>query len=138
MSENDESNIEAPSPATPVKSPEKSQDSPITPLKKEPEVPVILRSSNLLEMPSQSVTPRSTPPSPATPQSIQESPATVRSPTVTEKSIVKPGVLRYPPPEEYPVGVYTGNKVQVQGIQNFTTYRHSLIHIKICFRDTKF
>lgn len=119
MSENDESNIEAPSPATPVKSPEKSQDSPLTP-KKEGELPSMLRGSSLLEVPSQPATPRSTPPSPATPQSIQEMAPTVGSPTVPindVKPVVKPGVLRYSANEEFPVGVFgTGNKSQVQGM----------------------
>lgn len=119
-SENDESNIEAPSPATPVKSPEKSQDSPLTPLKKESEGPILLHSSNLLEVPSsQNVTPRSTP-SPVNPQSLQEIPGVVsRSPSVattpTDKSnIVKPGVLRYTPSEEYYV-FSSGNAMSVQG-----------------------
>lgn len=115
-SENDESNIEAPSPATPVKSPDKSQDSPLTPLKKDTEG--LLHGSNLLEVPSsQNVTPRSTP-SPVNPQSLQEMQGMVaRSPAIptipTDKSnIVKPGVLRYTPSEDYSVfssgGAITG------------------------------
>lgn len=120
MSENDESNIEAPSPATPIKSPDKSQDSPLTPQKKETELPLLLRGSNLLDVPSQPATPRSTPPSPATPQSIQELPPVASSPTVPivdSKNVVKPGVLRYTTPEEYSVGVFSGSKPQVQGMQ---------------------
>ncbi|XP_008195436.2 zinc finger protein 608 isoform X3 [Tribolium castaneum] len=98
MSENDESNIEAPSPATPVKSPEKGQDSPLTPKKEE--LPMILRG---LEVSSQPATPRSTPPSPAT----SDLGAGAASPTVQmDKSVVKPGVLRYTPTEEFPVGVF--------------------------------
>lgn len=113
MSENDESNIEAPSPATPVKSPDKSQDSPLTPQKKEAELPLILRGAGLLEVSSQPATPRSTPPSPATPQS--DLGASAGSPTVPlEKSVVKPGVLRYTPTEEFPVGVFT-SKTPVAG-----------------------
>jgi hypothetical protein len=118
MSENDESNIEAPSPATPVKSPDKSQDSPLTPQKKETELPLILRGAGLLDVPSQPATPRSTPPSPATPQSLQDLGTGAGSPTVPlveTKNVVKPGVLRYSPPEEYPVGVFAANKPQVAG-----------------------
>ncbi|XP_044265222.1 zinc finger protein 609-like [Tribolium madens] len=105
MSENDESNIEAPSPATPVKSPEKGQDSPLTPKKEE--LPMILRG---LEVSSQPATPRSTPPSPATSDL-----GGAGSPTVQiEKSVVKPGVLRYTPTEEFPVGVFA-NKTPAAG-----------------------
>ncbi|KAK9702995.1 hypothetical protein QE152_g29598 [Popillia japonica] len=117
MSENDESsNIEAPSPATPVKSPEKSQDSPSTPQKKE-ELPLMLRNSGLLDVSSQPATPRSTPPSPATPQSIQDLTNSAGSPTVplvetsTKNVVVKPGVLRYTSPEEFPV-TFPSNKPQ--------------------------
>uniref|UniRef100_A0A6P7H7Z9 Leucine-rich repeat extensin-like protein 5 n=1 Tax=Diabrotica virgifera virgifera TaxID=50390 RepID=A0A6P7H7Z9_DIAVI len=90
----------------------------------QPEIEYILHlllGSNLLEVPSQPGTPRSTPPSPATPQSIQELPPVASSPTVPivepPKSVVKPGVLRYTSPDEYPVGVglFSGNKPQVQG-----------------------
>ncbi|KAG5879268.1 hypothetical protein JTB14_020289 [Gonioctena quinquepunctata] len=132
MSENDESsNIEAPSPITPAaKSPEKSQDvgspSTPTPTKKEAtaaaaaELPLLLRGANLSEVSSQPGTPRSTPPSPATPQTIQELPPVAASsptvPLVDSKSVVKPGVLRYTTtPEDYPVGIFSGNKAQVQG-----------------------
>lgn len=125
-SENDESNIEAPSPATPVKSPDKSQDSPLTPLKKESEG--LLHSSNLLEVPSsQNVTPRSTP-SPVTSQSLQEIPGVVtRSPSVTatptdKSNIVKPGVLRYSASEEYSV-FSSAAAMNVQG---------KLIHVVEC------
>lgn len=119
MSENDESsNIEAPSPATPVKSPEKSQDSPSTPQKKE-ELPLLLRNSGLLDVSSQPATPRSTPPSPATPQSIQDLTNSAGSPTVplvetsTKNVVVKPGVLRYTSPDEFPVAtVFSANKNQ--------------------------
>ncbi|XP_030766359.1 zinc finger protein 608 [Sitophilus oryzae] len=104
MSENDESNIEAPSPVTPVKSPEKSQDSPPTPVKKESsaiEVPSILGNTN---------EGGSTPPSPATPQSVHELPAVATSTpsipmvdAVTGKpqAVVKPAILRYGSSEEY-------------------------------------
>ncbi|XP_074037162.1 uncharacterized protein isoform X2 [Leptinotarsa decemlineata] len=115
MSENDESNIEAPSPlnAPQAKSPDKSsQDSPATPPKKESELPLLLREAS-----SQPGTPRSTPPSPATPQEL---PPAAGSPTVPlvvadAKAVVKPGVLRYTTPEDYPVGIFSGNKAQVQG-----------------------
>lgn len=119
MSENDESNIEAPSPATPVKSPEKSQDSPLTPQKKDTtELPSILRGAGLLDVPSQPATPRSTPPSPATPQSLQELGTGAPSPTVAiveQKNVVKPGVLRFTTPEEFPVGIFSSNKSQTSG-----------------------
>ncbi|CAG9863123.1 unnamed protein product [Phyllotreta striolata] len=122
MSENDESNIEAPSPSmVAVKSPEKSQDGPLTPPQpKKEELPLLLRGANLLEVSSQPGTPRSTPPSPATPQGVQELPPVASSPTVPivePKSVVKPGVLRYTSPDEYPVGVglFSGSKPQVQG-----------------------
>ncbi|XP_057669111.1 zinc finger protein 609-like isoform X1 [Diorhabda carinulata] len=124
MSENDESNIEAPSPSmVAVKSPEKVPESPLTPpqQQKKEELPLLLRGSNLLEVSSQPATPRSTPPSPATPQSIQELPPVVSSPTVPivepSKSVVKPGVLRYSSTEEYPVavGLFSGSKPQVPG-----------------------
>lgn len=120
-SENDESNIEAPSPATPVKSPEKSQDSPLTPLKKESEVPILMHGSNLLEVPtSQNVTPRSTPSPVTSSQGLQEmpsgvvarSPSVAGAPTVEKSGIVKPGVLRYTTSEDYSVfssgGALTG------------------------------
>lgn len=130
-SENDESNIEAPSPATPVKSPEKSQDSPLTPLKKETEGPMLLHNPTLLEVPSsQNVTPRSTP-SPVMPQSLQEIPGVVaRSPSVTStptdnSNIVKPGVLRYTASEDY--GVFSsGGAIAVQG-------NYHLIEFKLSF-----
>lgn len=103
MSENDESNIEAPSPATPVKSPEKSQDSPLTPQKKETvELPSLLRG---LDVPSQP----NTPPSPIIPQTDLApavSPSVV--PVPETKNVVKPGVLRYTANEEFPVGVFSG------------------------------
>ena len=110
MSENDESsNIEVPSPATPVKSPEKSQDSPSTPQKKE-ELPLMLRgSTTILDVPSQPATPRSTPPSPATPQSMQDMAGSAGSPTVPlveTKTTVKSGVLRYTSPDEFSVNVF--------------------------------
>lgn len=120
-----------------VKSPDKaqeSQSSPLTPPQQQPpqqqlqqqkkeELPLLLRGSNLLEVPnSQPGTPRSTPPSPATPQSIQELPPVASSPTVpilvdSKSNVVKPGVLRYTSPDEYPVGVglFSGSKPQVQG-----------------------
>lgn len=119
MSENDESNIEAPSPVTPVKSPDKSQDSPLTPQKKDTELPLVLRGSGLLEVPSQPGTPRSTPPSPGTPQSLQDMGTSVGSPTVPlvdSKNVVKPGVLRYNSTEEFPMGVFGGNKSHVAGL----------------------
>ncbi|XP_022913937.2 zinc finger protein 608 isoform X1 [Onthophagus taurus] len=127
MSENDESsNIEAPSPATPVKSPDKSQDSPATPQKKE-DLPLILRS---LDATSQPDTPRSTPPSPATPQSIQDMTNSVGSPSVplaeaasngvAKNVVAKPSVLRYT--EEFPVSnIFPGNKSQPVSGNNLTT-----------------
>lgn len=120
MSENDESNIEVPSPATPIKSPDKSQDSPLTPPKKDCELPIILRGANLLDVSSQPATPRSTPPSPVTPPSIQDLGSSASSPSVPivdGKNVVKPGVLRYTP-EEYAVAVFPGNKPQPAGILN--------------------
>ncbi|XP_060523998.1 zinc finger protein 608 isoform X2 [Cylas formicarius] len=140
MSENDESNIEAPSPVTPVKSPEKSQDSPLTPVKKETtapsELPLLLRGTTassgagLLETGAASSaaagsapgTPRSTPPSPATPQSVQDlSSVALGSPNVPPvepvvskpQGLVKPGILRYGAPEEYPTSA--GSMVAVFG-----------------------
>lgn len=128
MSENDESNIEAPSPATPVKSPEKVPEAPVTPVKKEETsnntnnvapIPVPeLVSSN-----SQPETPRSTPPLPQTQQSQVQS-STANAPveqTVANTSapiqnvenktgVVKPGVLRFGPQEEYPIGNFTTTK----------------------------
>ncbi|XP_017779114.1 PREDICTED: zinc finger protein 609-like [Nicrophorus vespilloides] len=130
MSENDESNIEAPSPATPVKSPEKSQDSsPSTPQKKDQTElpPSILRG---LEVPTQPSTPRSTPPSPATPQSIQDMGAPAVSPTVpvptidtSTKTVVKPGVLRYSSTNEEFTGVavFATNKAQNNSVLSGTT-----------------
>lgn len=121
MSENDESsNIEAPSPATPVKSPDKSQDSPSTPQKKE-DLPLMLRNSGILDVSSQPATPRSTPPSPATPQSIQDLTNSAGSPTAplvetsAKNVIVKPGVLRYTSPEEFPVTFPSSKPQQVTG-----------------------
>ncbi|KAB0803187.1 hypothetical protein PPYR_00157 [Photinus pyralis] len=114
MSENDESNIDAPSPITPVKSPDKSQDSPLTPQKKDD----LMRSTSLLEVPSQPGTPRSTPPSPETPQSLQDMSASVESPTmnlIETKSVVKASVLRYNSTEEFTMGVFSANKSLVTG-----------------------
>lgn len=116
MSENDESNIEAPSPVTPVKSPEKSQDSPIPPQKRDDEIAYIFKSGNILDVPSQPTTPRSTPPSPAIPQGLSDlNTATNVSSPVENKNIVKPGVLRFNSTEEFPVGVFSSNKNQVAG-----------------------
>ncbi|XP_044744100.1 zinc finger protein 609 [Coccinella septempunctata] len=116
MSENDESNIEAPSPITPVKSPEKSQDSPLPAQKRDDEIAYIFKSGNILDVPSQPTTPRSTPPSPAIPQGLPDlaSGTSVSSP-VENKNIVKPGVLRFNNAEEFPVGVFSSNKTQVSG-----------------------
>ncbi|CAH1128167.1 unnamed protein product [Ceutorhynchus assimilis] len=116
MSENDESsNIEAPSPVAPVKSPEKSQDSPPTPVKKEAELSTSLICNNITAPEAVS-----TPPSPATPPSVQELPATVAtatspnvpiiesiSTTGKPQAVVKPAILRFgttstTSPEEYP------------------------------------
>ncbi|KAL3285896.1 hypothetical protein HHI36_000416 [Cryptolaemus montrouzieri] len=118
MSENDESNIEAPSPVTPVKSPEKSQDSPLPAQKRDDEIAYIFKSGAILDVPSQPTTPRSTPPSPVIPQGLPDLTATstpaVNSPAEA-KNIVKPGVLRFNNPEEFPVGVFSSNKTQVSG-----------------------
>ncbi|KAF5291361.1 hypothetical protein FQA39_LY03512 [Lamprigera yunnana] len=114
MSENDESNIDAPSPITPVKSPDKSQDSPLTPQKKDD----LLRGSGLLEVPSQPGTPRSTPPSPETPQSLPDMTTSVESPTMSlidTKNVVKASVLRYNTTEEFPMGVFSSNKPHSTG-----------------------
>lgn len=99
-----------------MKSPDKSQDSPLP--KKDGEIPLILRGSGLLEVPSQPVTPRSTPPSPATPQSLQDLGASAGSPSVPlveTKNVVKPGILRYGGTEEFAVGAFSGNNAQVTG-----------------------
>lgn len=126
MSENDESNIEAPSPATPVKSPEKIPEAPATPQKKEEVVPLIVPAPAVggggglvvQEVPSQPGTPRSTPPSPQTPQHAAPPPDITPTvapppviPVVDQKSVVKPGVLRFGPQEDFPVGAFAGNKV---------------------------
>lgn len=126
MSENDESsNIEAPSPATPLKSPEKSQDSPLSsvvPPKKEAEA--ALGGGG-----SRPTTPHSGPPSP---QSLQEVPvpaaaaAAAASPfmplvdpkaavVTSAATLVKPGVLRYnSSPDDF--GVFpSANKPHVTG-----------------------
>lgn len=114
MSENDESNIEAPSPATPVKSPEKITEAPATPIKKEEIPPVTTPIPVVPEINSQPETPRSTPPSPQTPQLSAPTPETPVPtppvPLVDPKSVVKPGVLRFGPQEDFPVGAFTGNK----------------------------
>lgn len=122
MSENDESNIEAPSPATPVKSPEKLSEAPATPVKKEEvasastPIPSVVAETN-----SQPETPRSTPPSPQTPQlnvPTPETPTPTPAPApslVDPKSVVKPGVLRFGPQEDFPVGAFTGNKAPSSG-----------------------
>jgi len=108
MSENDESNIEAPSPVTPIKSPDKSQDRPTTPIKKDSslsEVPLLLSNTEGTM----------TPPSPATPPSVLELPPTIavaNSPGVPSidaqtgkpQAVVKPAILRFglaQPTEEY-------------------------------------
>lgn len=128
MSENDESNIEAPSPVTPVKSPEKVLEAPATPQKKEeitttPTTPLMVPTPVSLVVPVPEVssapgTPRSTPPSPQTPQRAAPPPdlttPIVVPPTVpiveSTKNVVKPGVLRFGPQEEFAVGAFTGNK----------------------------
>lgn len=115
MSENDESNIEAPSPATPVKSPEKVIEAPATPVKKEEVLPVTTPiPAAVAEINSQPDTPRSTPPSPQTPQHAAPPPETPvptpPAPLVDPKSVVKPGVLRFGPQEDFPVGAFTGTK----------------------------
>ncbi|XP_066142971.1 zinc finger protein 608 [Euwallacea fornicatus] len=118
MSENDESNIEAPSPVTPVKSPDKSQDSPSTPAKKDgssSEIPSLLNNAECA----------STPPSPATPPTVLDAPPTIPSspiapsvdaPTGKPQAVVKPAILRFGTttntPEEYsaaaqPSGVFS-------------------------------
>lgn len=112
MSENDESNIEAPSPVTPVKSPEKVPEAPATPVKKEENV---VAPIPVPELNSQPETPRSTPPSPQTPQVAATTPVepAVAPPTPTslvdQKGVVKPGVLRFGQ-EDYPIGTFTGTK----------------------------
>lgn len=112
--------VQVPSPATPAKSPDKSQDSPLPATKKESDIPLILRGSSLLDVPSQPGTPRSTPPSPATPQSIQDLGTTAGSPTVplvdpNKNNVVKPGILRYNASEEFQVGNFVGNKPPTPG-----------------------
>lgn len=102
MSENDESNIEAPSPATPVKSPEKIIEAPTTPVKKEEVTTVPSTPPVVPEAPIQASTPKSRPPSPTTPQTpllAQPPPEIVATavppPPADSKAIVKPGVLRF-------------------------------------------
>lgn len=132
MSENDESNIEAPSPVTPVKSPDKSQDSPPTPPVKKDSIAIENQLPSLLNTAVETV---STPPSPATPPSVHEMPAlptvaAISSPSVPmveatavkPQPVVKPAILRFGVPEEYPpvssggVGVFGHNgKPHVQG-----------------------
>lgn len=110
MSENDESNIEAPSPVTPVKSPDKCQDSPVsTPVKKDSGLTESLASGSSAEAPS-------TPPSPATPPIAHEIPPAVivcspsgplaadAAPAAKPQAVVKPAILRFTAPtpaEEY-------------------------------------
>ena len=84
MSENDESNIETPSPATPVKSPSE---------KVEVGTPVRVAS------PTNTAMPPETPPPPRVPSPNAETPTTV----IADKSIVKPGVLRFGQEEQAPV-----------------------------------
>lgn len=123
--------FQAPSPATPAKSPDKSQDSPLPVMKKEGDIPLILRGSSLLDVPSQPGTPRSTPPSPATPQSIQDMGTAAGSPTVplidSKNNVVKPGILRYNnTSEEFQVGNFVGNKPATPGslIHEYPTFYH--------------
>ncbi|CAH1164685.1 unnamed protein product [Phaedon cochleariae] len=129
-SENDESNVEA---ASPPGVGVKGRESPAATVavvaaavaKKEPttDLPLLLRGSALPEEPA---TPSSTPPSPATPHgpaAPDKAAEVATTPTVAETKgvgggggVVKPGVLRFSaPPEEYPVGMFSGNKPQVQG-----------------------
>lgn len=76
MSENDESNIEAPSPATPVKSPaDKPEGTPV----------------RAASPPATSLPPETPPPPPRVPSPSIEPP----TPMLADKSIVKPGVLRF-------------------------------------------
>lgn len=87
-------------------------------------------------MGSQPGTPRSTPPSPATPQSLQEMGTGGGSPTVplvdSNKSVVKPGILRYGTGEEFPVGVFAGaGKNQVTG-------QCGLIFVHLCLKNCVF
>ncbi|CAH2020960.1 unnamed protein product, partial [Acanthoscelides obtectus] len=133
ISENDESNIEAPSPATPVKSPEKpvATDSPTS-------IPVATKKD---PAPTEAVSQPSTPPSPAaTPQEVvpgmPASPAGTQqdkgqqvavpgaTAAATQQQVVKPGVLRYTPTQgqpqqqdEYGIGVFSPpqGKPQVTG-----------------------
>ncbi|CAH1975028.1 unnamed protein product [Acanthoscelides obtectus] len=135
ISENDESNIEAPSPATPVKSPEKpvATDSPTS-------IPVATKKD---PAPTEAVSQPSTPPSPAaTPQEVvpgmPASPAGTQqdkgqqvavpgaTAAATQQQVVKPGVLRYTPTQgqpqqqdEYGIGVFSPPQGKPQVTGNF-------------------
>ncbi|GLV43458.1 scribbler [Carabus blaptoides fortunei] len=147
MSENDESNIEAPSPATPVKSPEKIPEAPATPQKKEEVTPLIVPTPAgglvVPEVPSQPGTPRSTPPSPQTPQHAAPPPDITPTaapppviPVVDQKSVVKPGVLRFGPQEDFPVGAFGGNKAPTSSklshvTRTLTPMRSVILYISV-------
>lgn len=130
FSENEESNTEAPSPsATPVKSPlektetprkeELSQSAPVlspsvNPCCQVPQDPLALPKTPNPESPSLSqsvpLTPRPMTPQPSELPLITSSPVSATN-TDNLKGAVKPGVLRFGPPnEEFSVGVFTGNK----------------------------
>lgn len=68
-------------------------------------------------------TPRSTPPSPQTPQHAAPPPETTvpttAVPIVDPKSVVKPGVLRFGPQEDFPVGAFTGAKPPTSSMNIF-------------------
>ncbi|KAL0278404.1 UNVERIFIED_CONTAM: hypothetical protein PYX00_000233 [Menopon gallinae] len=130
FSENEESNTEAPSPsATPVKSPSEKTETPrkeelsqIAPMLSPnsntcsliPQDPLALPKTPNPESPSaQQTTPLT--PRPLTPNAdelmlITSSPVTASGPEGA-KNVVKPGVLRFGPPnEEFQSSVFSGNK----------------------------
>lgn len=115
MSENDESNTEAPSPMGPVKSPEKLQE-PGTPKKED-------RQDSGTPAPS-SRAPSPQPPPPPVPQApavpivppaiLPMVPPVVPTPVVDVKpALVKPGVLRFGPQEDFPVAGFVGKPAAV-------------------------
>lgn len=131
FSENEESNIEAPSPsAVPVKSPTDKTETPKkeeTPLNAPvlspsvnsccpvPQDPLIPPKTPNPESPNTSQAVVSLTPRPLTPQSV-DLPVITSSPVSASnsdnsKNLVKPGVLRFGPPnDEFCVGAFSGNK----------------------------
>lgn len=99
MSENDESNIEAPSPATPVKSPaDKPEGTPV----------------RTTSPPAAGLPPETPPPPPRVPSPSIEPP----TPVLADKNIVKPGVLRFGQDDlPAPTSTAPSSRVQQQSVQ---------------------